>query len=418
MSSNSKHRVFISNLPEPYSDDQLYELCATSGEIVEASVKWTMGFVEFDSQESANKAVKDLNKRQIGGNKINAMLAALANTLTTVSAATVSSATKTPVCSRLFIGNLDEKMTKEKLESIFSPYGGVSSCEVKRSYGFVRMETLESAVAARQALDRQKDQNFGKPLRIDFAEPRRKAKLFVGGLAEGQSQEEIKETFSKFGVVLGVSLMDRFGFVTFDDDNDAQKAVTALHHTMLNGSKIKVEVSTSDKAAEGNTKGDDTCHRCGETGHFARECGAVGPPASKRPRGGAGGGRSHSRALSPGADYLMTRYADPYGPPSRDPYGYPARPDPYGRPDPYDAYPRGGGAGGDPYGYPGRESAVSYPGYGGRSLSAVYDRPPLSAAYDLPGYERSMEGRRKPLMSFDAKPDRSGGKPNMKRSRR
>jgi len=104
-------------------------------------------------------------------------------------------------------------------------------------------ETLEAAVAARQALDRQKDHNYGKPLRIDFAEPRRKAKLFVGNLAESQSPEEMKEAFAKFGIVLDVSVMNGFGFVTYDDDADAQKAVSALHHTMLGGSKIKVEIS-------------------------------------------------------------------------------------------------------------------------------------------------------------------------------
>jgi len=359
--STSATRVFISNLPEPYSEEELTELFGTSGDIVDVAVKWTMGFVEFESVESANKAVKDLNKTTVGDQTINVMLAALANTLTTVSASAVSSSAKSPISSRLFIGNLDEKTTRADLEAIFAPFGAVNSCEVKKSYGFVRMETLEAAVAARQALDRQKDQNNGKPLRIDFAEPRRKAKLFIGNMASGTTPEQVKEAFSKFGIVLDTSVMGNFGFVTFDDDQDAQKAVAGLHHTSLNGSKIKVEVSTSDSKTGGD---------------IGRE------PAAKRSRGG------RHRAASP-VDYLPPRYADAYGRDfgrDFDPYG---RTDPYARADPYaDSDPYGR----DPYGYPPR-AAVTYPGYG----------RPVSSAYDL-SYDRPSDGRRKPLMDVGARP--------------
>jgi len=81
--------------------------------------------------------------------------------------------------TRLFVGNLPYSITEEELEEVFVPHGTVVSTVIvrdretgrSRGFGFVEMETEESAATARQAMD-----GFelgGRPLRVNEAQPRK-----------------------------------------------------------------------------------------------------------------------------------------------------------------------------------------------------------------------------------------------------
>jgi RNA recognition motif-containing protein len=73
-------------------------------------------------------------------------------------------------------------------------------------------------------------------------------KLFIGNIEWGTTEDELKELFGKYGEVEeGVIIRDRmsgrskgFGFITFVNEEDADKAMEALNGYELNGRKLAV----------------------------------------------------------------------------------------------------------------------------------------------------------------------------------
>lgn len=76
-------------------------------------------------------------------------------------------------------------------------------------------------------------------------------KLFIGSLAFSTTQDALKAAFEAFGEVEdAVIINDRetgrsrgFGFVTFTNDDDAQKAIDGMNDKELDGRTISVSVA-------------------------------------------------------------------------------------------------------------------------------------------------------------------------------
>ncbi|MDE3268782.1 MAG: RNA-binding protein [Pseudomonadota bacterium] len=73
-------------------------------------------------------------------------------------------------------------------------------------------------------------------------------KLFIGGLSWNTSEARLRETFEKFGDLDDIRIItDRdtgrsrgFGFVTFAEEDSAQKAIAEMDGCNLDGRNIKV----------------------------------------------------------------------------------------------------------------------------------------------------------------------------------
>lgn len=71
-------RLFVGGLPYETTDSQLAEFFSQIGEVSQATViidKYTgqgkgFGFVEFANDEDADKAIKELSGKELGGRKI------------------------------------------------------------------------------------------------------------------------------------------------------------------------------------------------------------------------------------------------------------------------------------------------------------------------------------------------------------
>lgn len=73
-------------------------------------------------------------------------------------------------------------------------------------------------------------------------------KVYVGNLPFSATEDEVRSKFEAFGTLAEVALItDRdtgrprgFGFVTFDNAEDAQNAISGLDNTDMGGRNLKV----------------------------------------------------------------------------------------------------------------------------------------------------------------------------------
>jgi len=80
-------------------------------------------------------------------------------------------------------------------------------------------------------------------------------KIFVGSLSFNTTENELSNAFSRFGQTSEVKVItDRltgrsrgFGFVTFDDDAAAEKAIAEMNGTELDGRTIAVNEAQDKK---------------------------------------------------------------------------------------------------------------------------------------------------------------------------
>ena len=88
-------------------------------------------------------------------------------------------------------------------------------------------------------------------------------KLFVGSLSWDTTDEGLHEAFAQFGEITEAKVItDRdsgrsrgFGFVTFSDDEAADKAMSAMNGFQLDGRPIRVDVA-QDRRGGGGGGGD------------------------------------------------------------------------------------------------------------------------------------------------------------------
>nr|XP_045609294.1 RNA-binding protein Musashi homolog 2-like isoform X3 [Procambarus clarkii] len=158
-----------------------------------------------------------------------------------------------PAPNKMFVGGLSWQTTPEKLREYFGSYGTVRDVLImkdpvtqrSRGFGFITFgdaSSVEKVIAVpNHVLD-------GKKIDPKHATPKNKGrtnrtkKIFVGGVSQETSAEEVKAYFSSFGKVEeAVMLMDNqtkrhrgFGFVTFECEDVVERVCDIHFHTIKN----------------------------------------------------------------------------------------------------------------------------------------------------------------------------------------
>ncbi|KAF7966233.1 hypothetical protein HWV62_39473 [Athelia sp. TMB] len=145
-------------------------------------------------------------------------------------------------------------------------------------------------------------------------------KVYVGGLPEHTRQEDLQSCFGKIGTITNIELKVGYGFVEFESREAAEESVAKYHEGYFMGNKIRVELSHGGGRTAKYSGDPGACFKCGEMGHWAREC-----PNHNVAQGHGGGGRRPSNALidrlQPARDLPpppprdFPPYRDEFGPP-------------------------------------------------------------------------------------------------------
>jgi RNA recognition motif-containing protein len=116
----------------------------------------------------------------------------------------------------------------------------------------VTAEEINGNLRSIEEVMRSLEGGNGQPQRSAATIP---TKLFVGSLSDDTTSAALRAHFEPFGLVAeAVVITDRgtgasrnFGFVTMADRKDAPGAISALHHSELDGNRIVVNVATDKR---------------------------------------------------------------------------------------------------------------------------------------------------------------------------
>ena len=149
--------IFVKNLDKSIGDKEFYSKFSSFGTIVSSKVECDFhgeskgfGFVQFESQESAERAIHEVNGTMFEEKKL--------------SVGKFESCKKHPkkfTC--IPVSNLEEDVTMEQLTDVFKEFGQISCVDVKtnsqgrcKGFGFVTYVTPEAASKAVELMNGKK----------------------------------------------------------------------------------------------------------------------------------------------------------------------------------------------------------------------------------------------------------------------
>ncbi|KAK2581564.1 hypothetical protein KPH14_002074 [Odynerus spinipes] len=174
-----------------------------------------------------------------------------------------------PAPGKLFVGGLSWQTSSEKLREYFGMFGTVTDVLImkdpvtqrSRGFGFITFAEPGSVDKVLKCPIHTLD---GKKIDPKHATPKNRAKqanrtkkIFVGGVSQETSSEEVKAYFNQFGKVEEtVMLMDQqtkrhrgFGFVTFENE-DVVDRVCEIHFHTIKNKKVECKKAQPKEAVQ------------------------------------------------------------------------------------------------------------------------------------------------------------------------
>jgi len=268
--------IFVKNLGKDVDNKVLYDSFSVFGNILSCKVSTDergqskgYGFVHFESAESAEAAVNDMNGKEINGKKwfVGPFQARKERT----------NDEPEEKWTNIYVKHLDKSFDEEKVRQMFEKYGPITSAVIMRDengeskgFGFVNFEKHEDAEEAIKELNEkeidgktiyvgraQKKSERERELKDMFLKIQRErlskyqgVNLYVKNLDESVDDEKLRQEFSACGTITSAKVMtdDKnvskgFGFVCFATPEEATKAVTEMNGKNINDKPIYVALA-------------------------------------------------------------------------------------------------------------------------------------------------------------------------------
>ncbi|KAJ9175295.1 hypothetical protein P3X46_013864 [Hevea brasiliensis] len=239
--------LYVGDLEANVNETHLYDLFNQVGQVVSVRVCRDLtthrslgyGYVNYSNPQDAARALDMLNFTPLNGSPIRIMYSHR------------DPSVRKSGAGNIFIKNLDKAIDHKGLHDTFSAFGNILSCKVatdfsgqSKGYGFVQFDNEESAQKAIEKLNgmllNDKQVYVGPFLRKQEREnandKTRFNNVFVKNLSEAITEDELKKIFGEFGTITSAVLMRDgdgktkcFGFVNFENADDAARAVEALN---------------------------------------------------------------------------------------------------------------------------------------------------------------------------------------------
>ena len=110
---------------------------------------------------------------------------------------------------------------------------------------------------------------------LDRNEEKDMCRLHIADLTKDVNQYDLERAFSKYGTLKEVWMAKNppcFGFVVFENKEDAATAMREMDQRSINTCRIKVTFARPRSKGTRRFDPGMRCYQCGERGHFSRDC--------------------------------------------------------------------------------------------------------------------------------------------------
>ena len=174
INSNDNKKIYINNLPEKYSEEELTKLCSEYGKveycnIFQDNICKNFGIVQFSSENEAKNALSQLNEKEINGKQLLAKLFQNKYEHKQYLQNSTKRINEQNAKCNLIIKNIPLTAKEEDLTKVFSKYGNVVSTKIEKTkiekkdgngyelvskgFGYISFDNPESAKTAMEDLN-------------------------------------------------------------------------------------------------------------------------------------------------------------------------------------------------------------------------------------------------------------------------